>query len=91
MKKQTPAWGRGCETRAQKYSSECSITRIGVSQSLRPGILEYRRQRTPGDICAAIMSALDREVRLARATGVNTPPDVLDDISAWIARGCLPS
>ena len=36
------------------------------------------------------MSALDREARLARDTGVNTPPDVLLDISAWIGRGCVP-
>ncbi len=56
----------------------------------RPGILGYRAPRTPGDVCRAIRNALDREARLARQTGVNTPPDVIEDISAWIARGCLP-
>ena len=56
----------------------------------RLGILSYRQQRTPGEICNAITNALDREARLARATGINTPPEVLTDLSAWVGRGCLP-
>ncbi len=54
------------------------------------GIFFYRAPRTPSDICTAITNTLNREIRIARDTGVNTPPEVLSDISAWVAKGCLP-
>ena len=51
----------------------------------------YRRQRTLGEAFRAIRNVLDKEVRLARLTGVHTPPQVLEDILVWITRGCIPS
>ena len=57
----------------------------------RPGILFYRAPRPPGEAFRVIRHALDKEARLARLTGVDTPPEVIEDISAWVARGCLPS
>ncbi len=76
--------------RRKNQTGKCSIAHLPAPQRLRPGILNYRRQRSPGDICAAIMRALECEARLARDTGVNTPPEVLSDMAEWIGRGCLP-
>ena len=94
MKRTTPdpkTGVRRCGTDRTEYRYSKSIIRqFPVLSRPRPGILGYRAPRTPRDTCAAIMSALNREARLARQTGVNTPPEVLEDISAWIARGCLP-
>ena len=80
-------------TRARDRKAKSTDTRIIPlirPQPNRPGILSYRRRRTPGEICAAITNALDREARLARLTGMNLAPRVIEDISAWIGRGCLP-
>ena len=76
--------------RTQKLAGKSSVTQFPPLSHPRPGILGYRAPRAPGDICAAIMHALDREARLAKLTGVNTPPEVLSDMSEWIGRGCLP-
>ncbi len=51
----------------------------------------YRRPRTHGEIVRAIANALRQEARLARQTGMNTPPEVLEDISSWATRGCTPA
>ena len=91
MKSTTPTdVGGRCGNDRLEETGKSNITQLPAPQRLRPGILAYRQQRTPGEICAAIMRALDREARLARDTGVNTPPEILSDISAWIGRGCLP-
>ncbi len=89
--KNAARWGPGAALEGHRNkNSNSNITQLPAPQRVRPGILAYRQQRTPGEICAAIMRALDREARLARDTGVNTPPEILSDISAWIGRGCLP-
>ena len=90
--KQRPPWGGGrCgTTKTQKHASSLKIAHFPVSQRLRPGILNYRQQRSVADFSRAIRDALDREARLARQTSVSTPPEVLEGISSWVGRGCLP-
>ncbi len=91
--KQRPPWGGGqCGTRetTKSQNSAVRVAHFPATRRVRPGILAYRAPRTPGDTCAAIMRALDREARLARDTGKHTPPEVLEGMSAWIGRGCLP-
>ena len=89
MKKNNPAGRPGCGSGIDEKSDRQIIPLIRPRPN-RPGIFTYRQQRSPGDICAAIIRALDREARLARDTGVKTPPEVLSDMSEWIGRGCLP-
>ncbi len=84
-------WGPGAALEGHRNkNSAANITQLPAPQRLRPGLLAYRQQRTPSEAFRAIRNALDREARLAKLTGVNTPPEVLENISSWIGRGCLP-
>ena len=67
------------------------IIAFPAHQRKHSGIFFYRALRTPGEICTATANILNREARLSRETGENTPPEVLEDISEWVGRGCLPS
>ena len=91
MKSATPTLGGRCGNDRLEKTGKSNITQLSAPQRLRPGLLGYREQRSPAEFCRAIGDALDREARLARVTGVHTPPEVLEDISAWVARGCIPS
>ena len=94
MNTQTPgpgAWDRRCGTqRIENRTGNSIVHYLSIPSRTRPGILNYRAPRSPSEICAAITNALNREARLARLTGINTPPEVLTDLSAWVGRGCVP-
>lgn len=81
---------RSRERGAQERHLSPRIVALPTRPCTRTGILGYRRQRSAAEICRVIRHALDREVRFAKQTGVATPPDLLQDISAWIGRGYLP-
>ncbi len=91
MKTQTPTLGRGCGSNGIGSRSGKTIIPLVAPSPNRSGILSFRTQRNPGEIIIATTNVLIKEARLARQTGVNTSPEVLEDISAWIARGCLPA
>ena len=91
--KQRPPWGGGqCGTQetTKSRTRTARVAHLRAPQRNRLGILNYRQQRSVADFSRAIRDALDREARLARHTGVNVAPDVIEDISAWVGRGCLP-
>ena len=78
------------QDRKPNSTNKASVARLKVPQRTRRGILNYRQQRSHAEFCRAIRDALNREARLAHHTGVNVAPDIIEDISAWVGRGCLP-
>ncbi len=78
------------QDRKPNTTSKASVARLKVPQRPRLGILSYRAPPSVADFSRAIQRALEREARLARDTGKHIPPKVLEGISLWINRGCLP-
>ena len=81
---------RGRGVGEKYYSQNSNIVALSPRPCTRLGILSYRQQRSPAEFCRAIQNVLDREARLARDIGKDIPPNVIEDISAWVGRGCLP-
>ncbi len=78
------------ERGVQERYSDANVVYHPAIPIKRLGILSYREQRSVADFSRTICAALNREARLARDIGKDIPPDVLDDISAWVGRGCVP-
>ena len=88
MKKQTPAWGRGCGVDSNRNRFGTTIIPLLRPRPNRPGILNYRQQRSVADFSRAIRQALEREATLREQAG--EPDEWLRDCAEWIERGCLP-
>ena len=89
--KQRPPWGSGrCGTleTTKSQNSGVRVAQFPTPQRVRPGILNYRQQRSVADFAHAVRQALEREATLREQGGA--PDQWLRDCAEWIGRGALP-